>query len=74
MSMVSFLVLDDSCIELIVGGQSSPHLTADLKIKQDAINTQVFSSRAMADRGGKNTVAASQSTLQFNNIGFMKMG
>ena len=74
MNMDSFLILGDSCIEMIIGGQPSPLIAADLKIKQYALNTQVFSSRATADRGGKNTVAASQSTAQFNNVGFLSHG
>ena len=72
--MASLLCLDDWCSELIAGGRCSPRVTADLKIKQNAVNDQVFTSRATADRGGKNTVAASQNAMQINNVGYLAFG
>ena len=71
--MTSLMILDEARAELIAGGQFSPTLTFDLKVKQKADAKQVFSSKATASRGGENVVAACQSQVQFNNIGYAEL-
>lgn len=70
--MTSLMILDAAKAELIAGGQ--PTITLDLTVKQKGDAKTVFSSRALASRGGDNTVAASQSVLQVNNIGYATFG
>ena len=69
--MTSLMILDEARAELIGGGRRS--ISVDLTVTQKADAKQVFSSKAKASRGGENVVAAEQSQLQFNNIGYAEL-
>ena len=72
--MASFLPLDEKCSEMIAGGRYSPRTNLDFKAMHSSVSDQVFDSRAKADRGGRNTVAATQDAMQINNVGYLAFG
>ena len=72
--MASLLCLDDWCSELIAGGRCLPRTNLDFKAMHSSVSDQVFDSRAKADRGGRNTVAATQDAMQINNVGYLAFG